>query len=59
MPSWTNGQILRAVVVLAGAATLLGLVDVVMGANSRRDTAALERRVQHLERQLETLRNRP
>ena len=59
MSSWSNAQILRAVLVLAGAATLFGMIDVVIGSNSRRDTARLERRVHELEREVEALRTRP
>lgn len=59
MRNWTNGQLLRAVLVLAGAATLFGLIDVVLGTGARRDTAKLERRVQNLERELDALRKRP
>jgi hypothetical protein len=56
MRSWTNGQLLRAVVVLAAAATLCGLVDVVLGARGRDDVARLEQRVHELEREVEALR---
>lgn len=56
MRSWTNGQLLRAVVVLAAAATFVSLVDVVLAARRRGEVARLERRVHELEREVETLR---
>jgi len=58
MRSPTNRQLLLAVVVLAGAATLAGLVDVVQGARARGREAELRRRVWALERDLEDLRAR-
>jgi hypothetical protein len=56
MRSWTNGQLLRAVVVLAAAATLASLVQVVLAARGRGDVARLEQRVRELEREVTTLR---
>ncbi len=58
MRSLTNRQLLLGVVVLAGAATLFGLVDVVQGATARGREAKLRVRVQELERDLGTLRAR-
>jgi hypothetical protein len=58
MRSWKNEKLLRAVVVLAAAATLIGVIDVLAGASDRRDAARLEKRVGELERRLESLQEK-
>ncbi|MHC4956422.1 MAG: hypothetical protein ACYTGZ_21480 [Planctomycetota bacterium] len=56
MRSWTNGQLLKAVVVLAAVATLFGIIDVVVTASGRNETKQLEKRVHELEREVKALR---